>query len=289
MSVLEDYVLISENVPEWRWNTICDLVDNGRAMNRAEKDVYMRRGYNFKQRDLTAVDTPGRRSLLRDYPDIFHAHAMWVYPASEKWIIEAAIMTRADNEKIAQFVGKTPEVIAAYEKLFYDIRAKLDNPGYVMSRVVMPSIIRGLHERDFDLLLKSIAYVAGWDIFVSFMSGGPLTDTARSWVKEGVYDDILRKSYYALKRVDVNNTNATEIITQVLKLKEIETEQGTGVAQQEATRVLAGFLDICTTSVIPNKEPLLLAEPRAVELLGSVATEKYAGQKPVETKHGKTK
>lgn len=265
---------VSLNTPTWRWDLITSFLENGEELPRSHPDNWLRQGFNFMRKHENAKEHNRFMRLLLDYPAIYQAHELYIDWTSERWMIEAAIIAGVEAAELAQFVGHPEDVITAYEMLFYDIRKKLSSRGWVLNRVMMPAVQRGIHERDYDMMLKSIAFEHGWEHLKSYMGSGCFSEASRKWIKTAIRDNLLRKGYVATARTEVNSYNAIDMIGLCLKLEEIETTKGSGASTEEAGKVFSQLLENCATTVM-GTEASLLDEPRAAELLGAPESAKF--------------
>ncbi len=75
---------------------------------------------------------------MANYPEMCWALRLYEQRDYEKlrWTIEARILARQTNDEIAQSCGCMPEMIEYYEALFFNVRARLDSPDFIMTKVV---------------------------------------------------------------------------------------------------------------------------------------------------------
>lgn len=272
------------NSPRWRYDLLTTMVDHKETMPRSQPDRALRVGFNYF-RSYEDSKIPNRhRRLMFNYPHLYQAHALFEHNSGEKWQIEAAITANVSAEEIGPYVAQEPETIRTYETYFYDIRSKLKSPGYIYSQIFLPAIQHGLDGRDYDFMMKTIAYSFGWENAKMFVSGGVLIPEARQWLKQVMEDDLRKLGWQAVKGMPINGFTAPKIIEACLKLKEIEVTKGSGAAQEEATKIFGMLLESCATTILPNYEltdvPLLTDEPRVRELMGGPSQEVYL--KPVQ-------
>lgn len=274
-------LLLSTSSPQWRYDFINAMVERNETMPRSQPDQALRVGYNFFLRFQDEKCPDRHRRLFGSYPHLYRAHELFSDPKSEKWQIESAIVANVAAPEIGEYVAQDPLTISTYETYFYDIRAKLKSPGYMQNRVFLQAVKHGLDGRDYDFMMKTIAYFFGWEQAKMFVGGSVLTPEARRWTKQAMEDDLLKLGWNAVKRVDLNNFTAPKMIELCLKLKEIETTKGSGVAQEEALKTFGMLLESCATTILPsydqNPDPglLLTDEPRVKELMGGAAGAPY--------------
>jgi len=251
-----------DDLPSHRWETVALLVECQRKPNRRTSDKFIHRGFNFLKRYSTATAL-SKLDVRRDYPDLYWAYGIYDNPNSERWIIEAGLLTDISTQALAKYVGKPLMVIQTYEKMFYDVRSRLDSRGYMLNRIMMPAFDRGVHARDFDLLYKILAYCMGWKTFTEFIDSRPLADETRAQLSGSFQDRMLKLGWMAAHRLEINNYNAIEVIDKCIRLREVESQQNLGGAgRDEVMGLLGGLLDRCVTTMLPIREVLQLDEPR---------------------------
>jgi hypothetical protein len=269
--------LLDDNSPGWRWDVITALTEENRPLSRNISDVLVRQGYHFFKRYNKAKTRIENLDIKADYPDVYRAYNLYSDWSSEKWLIEAGILTGEPTEKICEWTGHKPETVETYQSLFYDIRDRLKARGFILNRVMMPAVNRGMHARDYDLLLKMLAYCGGWNVFTEFLDGANMSDGTRQWLSTNFSDKLLKQGWVAVHRLEVNNFNSVEVINTIVKLKEIEAlKGGPGGAHQQALTALSQLLDQCVTTIMPGASPVFdMDEPRALEMVAGQTVEKY--------------
>jgi hypothetical protein len=178
--------------PTWRWYTAMRLAETadarpakerGRESKQKQKkkrgfdhdDVHVCQAADYllavRLTNEIAFSDGGlrerkRRELGKRYPYIAHAHAIYNKKGKDKhklrrWKIEALIMARKPADEIAKSFLIATEVIETYERLFFDVRDRLDSRDYVDTTILGPAISNGMFDRDFDFLCKIFAYHYG--------------------------------------------------------------------------------------------------------------------------------
>jgi hypothetical protein len=238
----------SEQTPSWRWDFVRALMDENRKPNRTTEPL-VARAWRFLRRWIKGSGVT-RMQLQADYPDIYAAYALYANPQSERWIVEAGLLSDASFEKVGEFVGKPASVIELYGKLFYDIRDKRAAKGYIANRVLMPAAQRGMDGRDYDFFMKTMAYFAGWSAMTEFVCDGELTEDMQTMLNNNFVNRMLKLGYIATHRLEVNNYNAIEVIEQCVKLRELEQTRRGPLSQNETWSVMESLLRKCATTAM---------------------------------------
>lgn len=277
-----------DQAPAWRWDLAVAYSDEFRTPTRSS-DPEVRAAWKFlaKWRECTSkVDKFNLRTI---FPDLMPAYLMYVNPLSAKWLLEAGLLSGASVEDLSKFTGCPQPVIRKYGQLFYDIEEKRSARGYVISRVLMPAIQRGVDSRDYDFFMKSLAYFAGWKILVAFLSDELMDSEARAFFSDNFVDRMLKLGYVATHKLEINNYTATEVIDHCIKLRDLERAQGTPANQTEAWRILESLLQRCATTVTPATQRTLTAHEARVLEHQALPALKFGDKIPIEVGggHGK--
>jgi hypothetical protein len=256
--------------PDWRWQVVTALVADNRMPARTLEDPSIWKGCRYLLRSRKAHNAD-LLNLEHDYPDLYAAHAMYVNPSSERWIIEAGLLTSAGRREVADYSGHTETAVEMYHHMFFDVRSRLHARGFILNRILMPTLARGAAPRDPDFMYKTLAYCAGWRVFLEYIDRRDLSDETRIYLQGGFKDGLLRRGWEAVQRVDVNNYNAPLLIDSTLKLLEMEQAKGGVAARDEMNRLMANLLDNCRMTVMPSDADLRQYEPRVSELIGHEA------------------
>ncbi len=275
---MTDINTFTENSPSAAWDMVVEMVDSNRAPTRRPEDEVYRKGFHFLKRFKTAYG-PDRLSLRRDYPTLFAAFMLFNDTRSERWIIEAGLLTDVKSEELAEYVAQPVGVIEEYEKYFYNVRARLKSRGYILNQVLTPSFGRGMHQRDYDMMYKTMAYCMGWNVFTEFIDRREMSATTRSVIGTGFRDNLIRLGYQATQRMELNNFNAHIVIELCLKLAELESAKGPGGGREDAMVLLQDLLAQCKLAILPSSRPLDFNEPRVdVQLHGAQQLEYVHGK-----------
>lgn len=242
-----DNLSFPEQTPSWRWDSVRAFLSEGKKPNRTTERLVVR-AWRFLRRWVKSTQT-GRIQLRAEYPDIYEAYAMFANPQSERWLVEAGLLSEADFKTIGDFVGKSADVVQLYGELFYDIREKRKARGYIANRILSPAAQRGLDGRDYDFFMKTLAYFAGWNAMSEFVGDGEMSEDMQTMLNNNFVNRMLKLGYLATHRLEVNNYNAIEVIEQCIKLRELEQNRRGPLSQNETWQVMEGLLRKCGTSV----------------------------------------
>lgn len=261
-----------EHEPSWVWDTASAYVSDGRRPRRRELPI-LRECYNFLCR-YTKVedDTVGLRDLMLDYPDLSRAHALHLDMLGDHWVVEAGLLTDAPFDEVAAYTSLDVGTIKKFGEVYYNVRPKLASRGYILNRIFMPALARGMYSRDYDFLYKTLAYCLGWKVFQDFIDAKTMSADSRSILEHSFKDRMLKLGWMAAHRAEVNNYNVTSILEQCLRLAELEKERGALAGQAEAYAVMSALLAGCKTTIVGRGTDLDLNEPRADELVVGAKT-----------------
>jgi hypothetical protein len=95
-------------------------------------------------------------------PIMYQAFSLYADPPGRtRSAVEARILAAEAPQVIAQKGGIPPEVIQAYELVFFDVRPHLQNPDYVLNEVIGPSFHKATGSGCYDPVWKLFGYIGG--------------------------------------------------------------------------------------------------------------------------------
>jgi len=263
MDLNDEISSLYEGSPSWRWDFVKVLVQENRKPSRlAEKPIVD--AYRFLKRWMNASEVD-RYLLKRDYPDVFSAYVLFANPHSEKWVIEAGLLSEASDADIGQFAGHRAGTVNLYGQLFYDVRERRSAKGYIANQVLVPAVQRGMDGRDFDFCLKSLAYFGGWKVLTDFVAEGAMSEDTRHFFTENFMDQMLKLGYKATHRLEVNNFTSIQIIEMCVKLRELEQTRTGPLTHSETWGIMENLLKKCGTTVAQGQAITAGVEPRVLE------------------------
>jgi hypothetical protein len=242
--------------PHWRWLRAVEIDGGGRSARKSidgpDGYVWIRRALRVKRRVEQAGNRPDAlyAAMLRD-EDIFWAHSMWVDDKMPtRWAIEARVLAGESDEEIAQKLGTTPEIVAAYVNVFFDAREKLRNRDYVLNVILADAVNRGLQERHYDLLWKMFGVIGGphvLDAAISRsveMSKPNSPDGVAGFFQDFAINSMKQKAAIATMTVPVNTHTQLPLIDSFVKYVEVErTTDNASKAQMSIVENIGAVID----------------------------------------------
>ena len=224
---------------DWRWQCAA-LAASGEypLSRRRDGDVWVARATKFIREHENCETELDMAELAERHPVIYWAYDIW-YTQNEsgnpvRSEVEARLLADDQIENIARRVATEVEVIEAYERLFFNVRERLADRGYLMHCVLGPAVHLGFQATEYDLIWKLFALLGratgrGPD---DRPVGGSCPSGSRQRpevLRRGRrQNDLRRVAMLALKTFRINNFNAMEIIDKFLKLVELERTGGAG-------------------------------------------------------------
>jgi len=231
---------------DWRWQRALGVIDGsqsrpGRRSDGHQGYSWIKRIVNFKNAWENCSDDNAFRRLANQTPDIFWAHYAWRNEDQQmRWDIEAQILARCTDHEIGFACGVAPEVVKAYENIFFNVRDKLLHKRYVTHCILGPSLQRGLSEREYDVLWKVFAYFYGPHVLEALVTKmiNPVWCTTPDTVNSTFQDDAVStmkfKAAMAAKTIPVNSGTQVELLNVFTKFVEVErTTDSIGKAQNQ--------------------------------------------------------
>lgn len=225
-------------VSNWRWERARTVRESKGKIHRAFKDDPLcNLAYKFQVKLLSCKDDVDRWNVMEEYPDLYAAYLIHRRGDNEerhpmRYAIEARILAGQSDEEIAECFGISSDIIKYYEKVFFNVREKLNNSDYIMTCVIGPSVQAGLSDRDYDLLWKLFGYLYGPTVLNSF-----ITTTSRRYRPEtqneidaALADDtrsaIQRKVAVVARTFSINPFSQSELLNIYARFIEVEKDAG---------------------------------------------------------------
>jgi hypothetical protein len=220
--------------PSWRWLRAAQVDAGGlkpsKIMDGGEGYAWIRRALRLKRRHALATNRPDALyALARADRSLFWAHTIWAEDKSPtRWAIEAHILADETDEAIAKKVGCEPDVINAYEAVFFNVRERLVNTEYVANVVMGDAVARGLNERQYDLLWKLFGYRGGPHVLDAMISkfsaiGRPQKpEEVSQFFQEATIHAMRHKAAIAAVTIPINTHTQLPLLDAYVKYVEIE-------------------------------------------------------------------
>lgn len=223
----------------WRWERarIMREANKERSLGTRTTDEYVLAAYNFQKKLFKCKDEVDRYELMDSDPDLFGAYLIYHRNDPQernpaRFAIEARLLSDQPDFEIAQKLGTSAGVIHTYEKLFFNVRDKLQNSDYVMTCVMSPAVHAGMTDRDYDLLWKLFGYLYGPVALDTFV-----TSTSRKFrptsfaevdaaLAEDVRSSLQRKVAIVARTFTINPFSQSELLNTYARFLELEKDSG---------------------------------------------------------------
>lgn len=223
-----------KRAPNWVWLRVLQIDGGGVRANQIRDGqhgfTWIRRALRFKRRyDRASGNSDQLYRLLQQDPSLFWAHSLWLEDkAPTRWAIEARILAGETDTQIAKRFDIDENVVAAYEAVFFNVRARLDNRDYIVNVVMADAVTRGLTERQYDLLWKLFGYHGGSHVLDAVTSKfSPIDKPANAsavgaFFQEFAVNTVKHKAAIATLTVPINLHTQLALIESFVKYVEIE-------------------------------------------------------------------
>lgn len=149
--------------PDWRWLRVNVYRDASRTMPRSRRDRLTNHLIRFLNDWHACRDQFDKDDLKVEYEELAVAHNMYSCEtgASSKWELESRLLANEETSSICSKLSLRPETVDIYEKVFFNVKDRLQNRSWIINCVIGRSIHVGLTDRDFDLLWKMYGLFSG--------------------------------------------------------------------------------------------------------------------------------
>lgn len=225
----------------------------------------------------------------KQFTNLRRAHILFQHPTLRvKVLIECGILGRATSQELADFLAIDIRVVETYEEVFFNVRDKLDNPGYVLTRVIPAGITQldhdskrdGLDEIDFSDAdtLRKFSYMEGWDECKRLLASPEFSDKARRHFWGEFEKSEFIKAIRASRIEKVGGKSVTEIVKRRSQGGEKEREMRESLEEQrwldELSELNRGFK---FRAVQPDEAALGPSEQCRLYLNAGEKTDETAG------------
>lgn len=257
--------------PDWRHQRILEIIHRHPSPGRCSRydDKWVKKARSFilvyLQKDQKRISL---RKLLLTCPEMYYAYLIHERAATGNaadvnvmLLMQARIISGQSNEEIAKEVGTHPGVVEWYSKLFFDVRDRLNQKDWIISRVLVPALVRSpvadedaegpispvetFSKNFLDGSLKYFGYFGGGEVINTILGG------QRREVSENATDEFLDtffrrqlkvKTIQAISRLPVNRYNINTLLETYMELIKLEKAAG-GTADESAyTDVMTSLL-----------------------------------------------
>jgi hypothetical protein len=247
--------------PDWRYQRILEIIHRhpspGRCSRYDDKWVKRSRGFILAY-EQKAQKKFTKRQLMLANPELYYAYLIHERAATGTdadvnvmLLIQARIISGQSNEDIAKLVGTHPGVIEWYARLFFDVRDRLHQRDWIITRVLVPALVRSPLEAEDDGPVNAVEifsrnFLDGSLKYFGYFGGGEVINTIlggqRREVSENATDEFLDtffrrqlkvKTIQAISRLPVNRYNINTLLETYMELVKLERAAG-GTAEESA-------------------------------------------------------
>ena len=290
--------------PGWRFDRVLQMIDNT-PVKRCVKsdDEYVRRFREFVLRYRSADQATREQLAWRDL-GVFLAYQLYSEQQVNNrmiTIIESRILNGCTDQVIADELGTRPEMIRWYSAMFFDVRGRLKNTGWIVDRVLMPAyeaaINAGLDqtmnqpqrnnnndpdnpqmmtfnrsplsEPFFDPTTKMFAYFGGPAVLDYILQCGfhkgviaQGKDDVAPWLDNHTFTRLKHRSAMAAQNFEVNRFNVMDLFQVHIQIKTMEqAAAGDGVPQSQLLSNIAATLKGLNWAVGEKGRKLITGKP----------------------------
>jgi hypothetical protein len=168
----------SRRPPAWRYERVQQLLADIMPPHPARDDAIVRamRKYYIAKRRLQSFiedDYVLQQELAGRYRHLWAADRVYYSGRTDRtrYGLEAQILARVEYEDISRDTGMSVEAIDTYEKVFFNVRDRLDQRGYIAGTVLLDAFMSGLSGRTQELTAKYFGYFGGPVVLQLVMNG----------------------------------------------------------------------------------------------------------------------
>lgn len=233
--------------PNWRWARAQLYRDNRRMAMLLPRtpDQSLRTVISYQTMRDQCEDDYDRLRLFRRYPSLYEAQEVYESDRAVTWELEARLLANDTVEHISSRLHISPEAIDCYEKMFFNVRDRLTDKGYVAHVIIGDLMHAGLTERQHDVLWKFYGYCGGpivLDAVIDKSMGVVRPENEGdmpAYAADDVQRAILVKSMVAARTMPVNSY--TQGIILELHQRYIELKQKAGSGSSDGDSLAASF------------------------------------------------
>lgn len=132
--------------------------------------------------------------ILHAFPDHYKAWQWYIssYPSSQKWYLEALLLTDLPLYKIVEKLGETDAALAVdvYKRAFFNIPTEYkNNLGWMRSHIWVPSMLHTSNLYYYDFIYKAAAVYGSVYLLDTLISPEALPPATLAWTQQMVRDN----------------------------------------------------------------------------------------------------
>jgi hypothetical protein len=136
-------------------------VETGRRANRHIDDDWVRRARRVRANLRDDSKPMQRRRQSRKDADILAALRLATSESSQRWELQARLLTCQPLGEVAEIMGLPLAVVQAFEALFFAVRDRLHAPAWIITQVLGPGAWHGFARSDIGKVWMALAYQGG--------------------------------------------------------------------------------------------------------------------------------
>jgi hypothetical protein len=147
--------------PDWRWRRAVYLHGVQAKPHRRRDDRWTGLALRLVERLKAGGTPPGRRRTGR-HVVLEQAHALvFADDPRNRWEAEARLLAGQEPAAIAACLGLSPDVIEAYEAIFFNVGDRLDAVDYVAAFALSHGLHSGIAQDDHGAIARLVGYHLG--------------------------------------------------------------------------------------------------------------------------------
>lgn len=234
---------------------------------RVGDDRYVKRAYKFNMR-LRRNDPKAELRLEHEQPDLYQAFKIYETTNTPiRWLLEAGVMADQKPQDLADYLNMDATVIEVYEKIFFDVRDVLANPGCIYSNVLGHGLMHVDVPLTPDVLWKMLAYDGGWDVVQAIFQTGRIPPAVMDYYRQGFMNNVIKNGVFSTKSARFNSHNAADHARLTLDLVRQEEELGSARSGDTAHMAMGSLLKSIQLTVLPTRTDFLAEEPRLQQVV----------------------
>jgi len=156
---------------DWRWQRAVVRVETKSRRQLRADDEWVRRATRYLRKLRKGFD----RAVRLD-PDLAAAQQLAGRHSLNRCEIEARILARQPANEVAAKCRLATCAIEVYEKLFFDVRDRLDTPSWITHQVLGPKTWQPLERDDIEWVWKGLGYQYGAEVLDELTTAVPQND-----------------------------------------------------------------------------------------------------------------
>jgi hypothetical protein len=202
----------------WRWQRAGLLLELGMRWSRRRDDGPTRRAKQYLSALRRCRCVADRGRLERNMPDVAGAVAIVEGQPTTRWAVEARLLAGEPIEAIARKTVLTPQAVATFEALFFNVSDRLQNRGYLIHIAV--GLYPTPREPDPGLVWRLFGLLGGPVVLDALIDGDYGSPDRPE--DDRLLDELRLKLAVAFKLLPIDATTAPKLIRLYLRLRQSE-------------------------------------------------------------------